>query len=87
MSYAAASGMPSTCASCGASAGVWWKWEMVARITASICAGASPARSIACCDASSDRLSRVSPSAIQRRSRIPVRWVIHSSEESMNWHM
>ena len=55
----------------------------MATITVSIWAGSRPARSIAIRAADTDIICTVSSADAQRRSRIPERVRIHSSEESI----
>ena len=75
--------VPSSAAIVAAAAGVCRRCETVATMTVSICAGSRPARSIAIRAADTDIICTVSSGEAHRRSRIPERVRIHSSEESI----
>ena len=67
----------------GAAAGVWYGWVTVARTTALIWDGSSPAAVIASRAAASDMSTTDSSGAAKRRVTMPERSRIHSSEESI----
>src|SRR5699024_3251762 len=83
MSYAITSGRPSCPASNVASDGVWYGKVMVETMIASRVSRSMPERSIASRAAVSAR--SLTPTSLLARMRvmIPVRWRIHSSEESI----
>jgi hypothetical protein len=81
-SYAAASGMPSVSARIAAAVGKAMSGVTVAQTRKSISAARTPACSSACRHAGSARSESASSFAAIRRSRIPVRSMIHSFEVS-----
>ena len=81
-SYAAASGIPSSSARIAAVAGNAMSGVTVATRTRSISAGGTPACSRASLHAGSAMSESASSCAAIRRSRMPVRVTIHSSDVS-----
>ena len=63
--------------------GVCFGFEIVATMTASICAGSTPEREIASAAASADSSIAVVSAVARVRVTMPVRCLIHSSLESM----
>ena len=83
MSNAAAGVQPSSSETSVATAGVCSRWDTVATITQSICAGSIPARDSALRDDATLIICTVSCGSAHLRSMIPERVRIHSSLESM----
>ncbi len=83
MSNAAAVGAPMPTATWVAIAGVWYRCVTVETMTQPIWPGSMPAWSSAFFAALTDIASTVSSASAQRRSLIPERVWIHSSDESM----
>ena len=82
-SNALAFSQPSWCWTWQATVGMRWSAVSVPTTIRSMSAGPTPASSMARSAAARARSELFSSSATKRRSRMPVRWVIHSSLVSM----
>ena len=70
-----------------AAVGVWYGCVQVATMMTSMSWEASPAAARAFSAAAADMVATVSSSLAHRRSMIPERSLIHSSDESMVWQI